>query len=94
MRARFSLEAKETLRILEDFVDTKNTQGAGKRFVKKFKAELKKYIQPHTTYKLCNNSYLADEGFSCISINNWIVVFKIEKNTFFVYDIIWGAWVV
>ena len=90
MKISFSEEAIEVLRGLEVYVENINTKGSGRRFIKRFKNSLKTYIQPNITYKLCNNEFLKDAGFSCIPISNWVIVFKIENNIFKVYDIIWG----
>ena len=90
MKIKFSLEASSLLQSLENYVEGLNTKGSGKRYLKRFKNSIKKYAQSNVVYKLCSNQSLATLSFSCISINNWIVVFKIEDNTFLVYDIVWG----
>lgn len=94
MKISFSLEASSVLKDIELYVESLNTKGSGQRFIRKFRQSIKKFAQPNVAYKLCHNEALAILKFSCITINNWIIVFRIESNTFNVYDIIWGAMLV
>jgi hypothetical protein len=38
-----------------------------------------------------NNHFLASKGFSCVSIVNWVVVFKIKNDIFYVDKIMLGT---
>lgn len=83
--------AQDTITEIAEFVDGINTEGAGDRWTDKILDFIVSYAQPKTQYALCSNKTLAQEGFSCIVFNNWVIVFKIETNVFTVYQLIHGS---
>jgi hypothetical protein len=87
---KFSKSATETLNSISLFVDSVNTNGAGSKWKDKFIKSVSKYAIP-IKYALCKQSFLASKGFSCISIVNWVVVFKIKNDIFYVDKIMLGT---
>ena len=87
MQVKYSSLARKTLTDVARFIETLNTKGSGNRWKNKFFLKVKKYAQP-IKYALCRHKIYAESGFSCVAIDNWIVVFKIESNQFNVYQIV------
>lgn len=87
LEIKYSKSALNTLSAITDFVDAVNTFGAGERWSLRFRKEIAKYAQP-IKYQLCRHEFWAKKKFHCIAVKNWIIIFKIEDNTFIVYRII------
>jgi len=84
-------DAQNTINEIAEFIDGINTPGAGDRWTDRILDFIAAYAQPGAQYALCNNPELANELFSCVTFNNWVIVFKIEKNTLVVYHVIHGS---
>ena len=87
MQVKYSTLAKYTLSNVARFIETLNTKGSGNKWKNKFFRKVRKYAQP-ITYALCRHKIYSESGFSCVAIDNWIIVFKIENNQFNVYQIV------
>ena len=69
-----------------------NIAGAGERWVERFVNHIYKYARlENVQWPVCHNQDLAEVGMNCLVYKGWVVVFRIEKNTFVVYQIIHGA---
>lgn len=79
------------LAALANFIESKNTKGSGKRFVKKFSAFIEKYAKENVSYSLCSNTILASFKYSCVFFNKWTIAFTIEKNSMVIQKIIHGT---
>jgi hypothetical protein len=44
-----------------------------------------------TIYPPCRHIEFAEQGYSCIGINDWIIILKIEQNKFKIQYIIYGS---
>lgn len=84
-------KAQKALSLIATFVEERNTPQSGLRYIEKFASKIKIYAKENVQYSLCNNITLSTLGYSCITISKWVVVFKIQKQKFVVYRIIWGA---
>lgn len=84
-------KAQKALSLIAKFVEDNNTKGSGVRFIEKFSLKLSTYAIENTQYSACKNKTLSFLGFSCITINKWVIAFKIENKKFVVYRIILGA---
>ncbi len=84
-------KAQRALGLIAIFVEERNTPKSGIRYIEKFASKIKMYAKENTQYALCHNKTLSSLGYSCITIHKWIVVFKIEKQKFVVYRIIWSG---
>lgn len=87
---KLSDTAQNTITSIIDYIDSINTKGAGWRWYVRFKKKLLK-ITTVSSYPLCRFKEFAIAGYSCISIDNWIIVFKIEQKKFYIQHIIYGT---
>ena len=76
-----------------DFVESKNTIGAGYRFQQK----LLNFIEFNAgissmNYPLCHNRRLARRNFSCLVFQRkWVIAFSYNEQAFVIHRIILGA---
>lgn len=87
MQIEYSALAKRTITNVSMFVEQTNTKGSGSRWKNRFLKKIKKYAQP-IKYALCRHEIYAASGYSCVAIDNWIIIFKVEDNQFNVYQIV------
>ena len=90
MKLRFMPEAENALYELEIWVEQRNTPGSGTRFINKFIDKIAGYAVPNAVYPSCKNIVLAWYGFSCITINDWVIAFTQNKGDFIVHYILFG----
>lgn len=88
MKIEISEAAIITLKDVADFVESKNTKGAGKRWISRFRKKIKEYAIQNVQYKFCEDQTLFELKYSCLSIASWTVVFNIENKTFKIHQII------
>jgi len=92
MNLIFKPKAEETLQNIAEFIDDMNISGAGERWAEKFVEHIHRVAKlENLRFPLCNNELLANEGFSCLIYKGWVIIFKIEKGSFIVYQIILGS---
>jgi hypothetical protein len=87
LKIKYSLLAQKTLTEVALFIEKTNTKGSGNRWKNKFLKKVTKYVQP-VTYALCRHKIYAENGFSCISIDSWIIIFKADDTKFNVHQIV------
>lgn len=87
LRVNYSSLANNYLSKVANYLDDINTIGSGERWLIRFHNKIKKYAQP-IKYSLCRHKIYAKNGYSCVSIDSWIIVFKVEGNQFNVYQIV------
>ncbi|MFN8283099.1 MAG: hypothetical protein U0U67_07770 [Chitinophagales bacterium] len=87
MQVEYSVIARQTIIDIAVFVERMNTKGSGNRWKNKFLKKIKRYAKP-IKYALCRHEIYAANGFSCIAIDNWIIVFKTDNTKFNVYQIV------
>ena len=81
MNVEYSKAAIRQLAILGDYVESLNTKNAGERFLKKFMAEIESFAVNHVQFALCNNIALKKRGWSCATIDKWIIAFTLDNNS-------------
>jgi len=92
MNVVFKPKAEETLQNVAEFIDDTNLIGAGERWAVKFVQYIYKIAELNNLkFPLCHNEALAEDGYSCLIYKGWVIVFKIEKRNFTVYQIILGS---
>ena len=91
MKVTFTTKATNRLYAIAAFVESKNTQGSGARYAEKFRKAVERMAQPDVQYALCNHPSLALLKFNCGHYNDWVIAFKIRKDTLVVYQIIRGS---
>jgi hypothetical protein len=92
MNLVFKPKAEETLQNIAEFIDDANTPGAGERWEERLIEHIYKVAKlENLKFALCHNETLAEAGFSCLIYKGWVIVFKIEKRNFVVYQVIAGS---
>jgi hypothetical protein len=92
MNVVFKPKAEETLQNIAEFIDDMNTSGAGERWATKLVEHIYKVAElENLKFALCHNESLAASGLSCIIYKGWVIVFKVERQNFVVYQIILGS---
>ena len=76
-----------------DYVESKNTPGAGNRFQEKLLNFIAFNAGISTiSYPLCYHSKLARRNFSCLIFQDkWVIVFTFNDRTFVIHRIILGS---
>ncbi len=69
-------KAMHVIDAIADFVESKNTEGAGPRYALKFKTAIEKLAVPGVQYSFCNHAVLAACGYSCTRFSDWVIAFK------------------
>jgi hypothetical protein len=91
LKVTIKAAAQETLDEIAALIDGINTPGAGDRWIDRILDLIQEHAQPNLQYALCHNEILSASLFSCITFNNWVIVFRIEDNVLNVYQIIYGS---
>lgn len=87
LKVNYSSLANNSLSKVADYLEDMNTAGSGERWLIKFHNKIKKYAQP-IKYAICRHKVYARNGYSCVAIDSWIIVFKVDKEQFNVYQIV------
>ena len=92
MKVSFSESATTKILDVAEFIDGINTPGAGDRWTERLIEFVEGYARlKQVHWHLCRNQNLAEKLYSCLIYKNWIIAFRIEENTFKVYDFILGS---
>jgi len=90
MNLRFMLEAENALFEIGAWVESRNTEGSGSRFINTMIEKIAAYALPAVQYPICKNKVLAARKLSCIAINDWVIAFTQSKEEFVVHYILYG----
>ena len=74
-----------------NYIESLNTSGAGSRWLDRFLERIIAYAKHNVMYSLCRHERLAQRKYSCVTVKNWIVAFKIYKGQFVIYEIVHGS---
>jgi hypothetical protein len=85
--------ALNSLAKVADWIDDKNTIGAGNRLVTDTYKELDHLASIKVKQAICKDPKLAKFEYRCFTHKDrWIVAYKILKDEFVVYRFIYGPW--
>ena len=90
MKVRFMPEVEDALFEIGVWVEQRNTQESGSRFINKFIDKISSYALPNVKYPLCRNKVLQALGLCCIAIDDWVIAFVQTKDEFVVHFILYG----
>ena len=76
MEIKFTNDALDSLTALVEFIENKNTKGAGLRRVKKFEEHLEKTLKHYKVIRICNNATFKEFDLKCIYYNDWLIAFS------------------
>lgn len=80
MQIKYAGEAFASLTQLINFIESKNTAGAGLRWLEKFEQHLIKSFANTKHKRVCNNATFKKLNLKCIYFNDWLIAFSIHKN--------------
>lgn len=79
MQINYSTDAFDSLIHLINFIESKNTKGAGIRWLNKYEVFLKKKLKTAQQIKLCNNETFHRLNLHCIHYHDWVIAFSIHN---------------
>ncbi len=77
---KYTVDAFASLTSLVNFIEEKNTEGAGIRWLKRYEIFLKKALANAKQKRRCNNETFKKLHLSCIYFNDWVIAFSIHEN--------------
>ena len=81
MLISYSGIAFEALSDIVNFVESKNTLGAGIRWLNRFEAFLKDKLSNPSAIRLCNNQTFQKLELRCLNFNDWVIAFSLNDDT-------------
>lgn len=73
MQVKYTLDAFASLTSLINFIESKNTQGAGLRWLEHYEAFLLKTLVNVKRLALCKNPVFKKLHLHCIYFNDWLI---------------------
>ena len=80
MQISYTAEALFSLMRLVNFIEDKNTKGAGERWLDKFELFLIATLPNSLTISLCNNQTFKHLNLRCLYYNDWVIAFSISND--------------
>ncbi len=80
MEIRYTTDAFASLTKLINFIEAKNTLGAGVRWLNHYEQYLTKAFVNFKRKRLCNNAAFRKLNLRCIYFNDWLIAFSIHEN--------------
>ena len=81
MEINYTNDALDSLAALVNFIEERNTKGAGLRWLNKFEVHLQSNLKFYAVIKLCNNATFKLLHLKCIYFKDWLIAFSVEKNS-------------
>jgi hypothetical protein len=75
----YTEDAFTSLFKLINFIESKNTAGAGIRWLNKYEAFLQKKIRNLSIIKKCYNKSFHDLRLHCLNYKDWVIAFSVSK---------------
>jgi hypothetical protein len=88
MQINYTKSAFSSLLELVNFIESKNTAGAGSRWLYKFEAFLMETSKIAMLVPLCNNQTFRELTLRCVRFNDWIIAFTLEDNNILIEAIL------
>ena len=80
MQIKYTTDAFASLAQLVNFIESKNTAGAGMRWLAKYERFLISSLVDARRKPLCNNATFKKLNLRCIYFNEWLIAFSINEN--------------
>jgi hypothetical protein len=80
MEIKYTADAFFSLASLVNFIESKNTEGAGIRWLNRYENFLKSELIFPEKRKICNNKTLKRLGLLCLSYKEWTIAFSVHEN--------------
>ncbi|MCY7309409.1 MAG: hypothetical protein LH619_01405 [Chitinophagaceae bacterium] len=81
MQVNYTMDALASLIQLVNFIESKNTPGAGLRWLDKYEAFLTKQLFNPNQIKLCHNQTFNKLNLRCINYNDWVIAFSVQETS-------------
>lgn len=81
MQINYTTDAFKSLMRLVNYIESKNTQGAGLRWLKRYEEFLQKKFHQPKNIRLCNNATFNTLHLSCLYFNDWVIAFSITEKS-------------
>lgn len=82
MRISYTNNAFAALASLINFIEDKNTKGAGLNWLNRYESFLEKSFVNAEQVRLCNNATFKTLGLKCIYFNDWVIAFQFKTMEF------------
>ena len=80
MQIKYTIDAFTSLAQLINFVESKNTSGAGIRWLDQYEKHLQNVLINAKQKKPCHNATFNRLNLLCIYYNDWVIAFSIHSN--------------
>ena len=80
MQINYTVDAVASLLQLINFIERKNTPGAGLRWLDKYEAFIQKHFYNPGQARLCNNETFRKLNLYCINYKDWLIAFSVKEN--------------
>lgn len=80
MQINYTTDAFTALVQLINFIETKNTAGAGLRWLGRYEAFLQKSLHYPSKVKICYNETFKRLNLRCLNYNDWTIAFSIHES--------------
>ncbi|WP_462222796.1 type II toxin-antitoxin system RelE/ParE family toxin [Ferruginibacter sp.] len=80
MQVNYTKEAFASLISLVNFIEGKNTENAGLRWLNRYEYFLQKTLFNPAQIKLCHNLTFNKLNLRCIYFNDWVIAFSIHND--------------
>ena len=84
MEVKYTTDAFASLTQLINFIEAKNTTGAGIRWLNKYEEYLTKAFINAKKKRLCTNETFRKLNLHCINFNDWVIAFSIHQESILV----------
>lgn len=73
------------------YVESMNTEGSGERWADKIKTTFIALAKSTPKLAICKNASLAKFSYRCFSYKDWVIAYRIKKDTFEICRFIHGS---
>jgi hypothetical protein len=91
LNLEISKEAWFTLNELAEFVESKNTLGAGNRYLNAFLVKINDALKNNAKYAICKYPEFAKLKLKCFVINDWVIAYQETNNRLIIRAIVHGT---
>jgi hypothetical protein len=92
MQIEIKKRALYRLNSIANWVEDKNTEGSGKRFLVKFYEFIFSQSNAVHAVPLCKFPEFKIRQLKCLFFNDWVIACKADKNKIVISTIIHGSW--
>lgn len=80
LKIRYTLDAFASLTSLINFIESKNTAGAGLRWLEHYEKFLSNALLDAKHKRFCNNESFRKLNLRCIYYNDWLIAFSFDED--------------